>query len=148
MVLAILMFLLCHHYLMELSANFQVVFWTCFWSLSLFVFQSHKTFHVEESRRTQHLPLKLFDRNTRNILACLSHQSRRHRGALVSLSPPNKSPSPQIGIWNTTNQWNFCQILMSSPPCSNVKPPLLMERPPIDDFLATVLFRIPIHEND
>jgi len=50
----ILMFLICLHYLMRLSANFQVVFWTCFWSLSLFVFQSHKTFHAEDVTRTQH----------------------------------------------------------------------------------------------
>jgi len=38
---------------MRLSANFQIVFWTCFWSLSLFVFQSHKTFYVEDATRTQ-----------------------------------------------------------------------------------------------
>jgi len=52
--LDILMFLLCLYYLMELSANFQVVFWTWFWRLSLFVFQNHKTFHVEDAMRTQH----------------------------------------------------------------------------------------------
>jgi len=47
------MFFLCLHYLMRLSANFQVVFWTCFWSLSLFVFRSDKTLHVEDATRTQ-----------------------------------------------------------------------------------------------
>ena len=25
--------------------------------------------------------------------------------------------------WNTIHQWNFCQIWMSSPPCTNVRPP-------------------------
>jgi len=58
MTLDILMFLICLHYLMRLSANFQVVFWTCFWSFSLFVFQSHKTFHVEDAMRTQHMLCK------------------------------------------------------------------------------------------
>ena len=38
----------------RLAPNFQVVFWTCFWGLPLFVFQSHKTFHVEDATRTQH----------------------------------------------------------------------------------------------
>ena len=47
-------FLLCLHYLMRLSANFQVVFWTCVWSPSLFVFRSHKTLHVGDATRTQH----------------------------------------------------------------------------------------------
>jgi len=56
MTLDILMFLLCLHYLMRLSANFQVVFWTCFWSLSLFVYQSDTTFHVEDATRTQYWP--------------------------------------------------------------------------------------------
>jgi len=45
-------FCLCS--LMRLSVSFQVVLWTCSWSLSLFIFQSHKTFHVEKPRRTQH----------------------------------------------------------------------------------------------
>jgi len=50
----ILMLLLCLCCSMTLALNFQVVFWTCFWSLSLLVFQSHNTFYVEEPRRTQH----------------------------------------------------------------------------------------------
>jgi len=47
----ILSFCLCS--LIMLSMSFQAALWTCFWNLSLFVFQSHKTFHVEEPRRTQ-----------------------------------------------------------------------------------------------
>jgi len=50
----ILMLLLCLCCSMTLALNFQVVFWTCFWSLPLFVFQSDKTFHVEDATRTQH----------------------------------------------------------------------------------------------
>jgi len=45
-----LLYLCCS---MTLALNFQVVFWTCFWSLPLFVFQSYKTFHVEDATRTQ-----------------------------------------------------------------------------------------------
>ena len=41
---------------MTLALNLQVVFWTCFWSLSLFVFQSHSTFHAEVPRRTKEKP--------------------------------------------------------------------------------------------
>jgi len=47
----ILSFCLC--YSVRVSVSFKAALWTCFWSLSLFVFQSHKTFHVEEPRRTQ-----------------------------------------------------------------------------------------------
>jgi len=49
------MLLLWLCYLMGLAPNFQVVFWTCIWDLLLFVFQSHRTFHVEDATRTQHL---------------------------------------------------------------------------------------------
>jgi len=38
---------------MILSTIYQVVFWTCVWGRTLFVFQSHKTFHVEDATRTQ-----------------------------------------------------------------------------------------------
>ena len=55
----ILILSFCLGYLMRLPASFQVALWTCFWSLSLFVFQSHKTFHVEEPRRTQQVPQSL-----------------------------------------------------------------------------------------
>ena len=34
---------------------FQVVIWICVWGLSFFVFQSHKTLHVEDATRTQHM---------------------------------------------------------------------------------------------
>jgi len=49
-----LMHHLCLCCSMAVALNFQVVFWACFWSLPLFVFQSHKTFHVEDATRTQH----------------------------------------------------------------------------------------------
>jgi len=52
----IIMLLLCLWYLMRLSANFQVTFWTCFWGLPWFVFQSHEAFHVEDVMRTQQKP--------------------------------------------------------------------------------------------
>jgi len=52
----ILMLLVCLCCSMTLALNFQFVFWTCFWSLSLLVFQNHNTFHVEEPRRTQQKP--------------------------------------------------------------------------------------------
>jgi len=39
---------------------------------------------------------------------------------------PTKLKLPQIKIWNTTNQWSFCQFLEC--------------QPPIEDFLTTVLF--------
>ena len=46
------------------------------------------------------------------------------RGGFVGFTPPQtKLQAHQIEIWNTINHWNFCQILMSSPPCTNVKPP-------------------------
>jgi len=35
--------------------------------------------------------------------------------------PPNKAPSPPK-LKYETNEWNFCQIWMSSPSCTNVKP--------------------------
>jgi len=41
-------------------------------------------------------------------------QSRRHGEALVGLAPPNKLP--QIEIWNTLQQWSFCQILKCQAP--------------------------------
>ena len=45
-------------------------------------------------------------------------------GSFGGLISPKQSSNPlQIEIWNTINQWNFCQVLMSSPPCTNVKPP-------------------------
>ena len=49
------MLLLCLCCSMILLTIFQVVFWTCVWGLSLFVFQSHKTLHVEDAMRTQHI---------------------------------------------------------------------------------------------
>ena len=47
------MLLLCLYCSMTLMLKFQVVFWTCLWSLPWFVFQSHKTFHVEDATLTQ-----------------------------------------------------------------------------------------------
>ena len=44
-----------------------------------------------------------------------SQKSIRH-GGFGGLSPPNKVPIPQIEIWNTINQSNFCQIWMSTSP--------------------------------
>ena len=43
-------------------------------------------------------------------------------GALVGLAPQTKLQAPKIEIWNTINQWNFCQIWLSSPACTNLKP--------------------------
>ena len=58
----ILMLLLCLCCSMRLSTIFQVVFWTCVWGLPLFVFQRHKTFHVEDATRAQHCPYIQFKR--------------------------------------------------------------------------------------
>jgi len=61
-----------------------------------------------------------------------------HRDSLVvaggfgRLIPPNKAPTPQIGIWNTINQWSFCQFFSMSIPLHKREAPLL-------NFLATVL---------
>ena len=71
--------------------------------------------------------LKIVDRTAANmsekvntcsdtIWPCHFVPGRRHGGALLGLVP-------QTEICNTINQWNFCQFLMSSPPCTNVKPP-------------------------
>ena len=48
------MLLLCLCYSMILLTIFQVIFWTCVWGLSLFVFQSHKTLHAEDATQTPH----------------------------------------------------------------------------------------------
>jgi len=53
-------------------------------------------------------------------------QSRRHRGALVGLAP-------QIETWNTINKWGLVNFIMSSPPKQT-------QSPPIENFLATVLW--------
>jgi len=37
---------------MKPLTDFYIAFLTCFWSLPLVVFQSHKTFHVEDATRT------------------------------------------------------------------------------------------------
>jgi len=66
-------------------------------------------------------------------------QSRRHGELWWTYPPQTKLQAPQIEIWNTISQWNFCQIWMSSPPCANVKTPTQSLSLPIDDFLATVL---------
>ena len=68
-----------------------------------------------------------------------NHQCRRHGGLWWAKTPKRSFKPPQIEIWNTMNQWNFCQIWISSPPCTNVKPPHKRKGPPFDDFLATVL---------
>ena len=60
------------------------------------------------------------------------NQSRRNGGFGGLIPPKQSSKLPQIKIWNIINQSNFCQVWMSSPFCTNVKPS-------IDDFLATVL---------
>ena len=57
------------------------------------------------------------------------------RGAFVGLSLPKQNSKPsQIEIWNIIIQWSFCQILECQPPCTNIKPP-------IENYLATVLGR-------
>ena len=51
------------------------------------------------------------------------------RGALVGLAP-------QIETWNTVHQWSFCQFLECQ------VPPHTRKVPPIEDFLATVLYAV------
>jgi len=51
-----------------------------------------------------------------SIIRQLSDATRRGGLALVDLAPQTQLQAPQIKIWNTINQWNFCQIWMSSPP--------------------------------
>ena len=55
-------------------------------------------------------------------------------GSLVGLAPQTKLQAPQIEIWNTLNQWSFCQIL-------ECQAPLRKRNPPIEDFLVTVLYQ-------
>ena len=105
MTLDILTFLLCLHYLMRLSVNFQVVFWTCLWSLSLFVFQSHKTFHVEDATRTQHMP--------RNVPVAVQQELRQHLQELVNMKvlSPVKEPTKWINsmvIVKKPNKLRIC----------------------------------------
>ena len=61
-------------------------------------------------------------------------QSRRH-GGFGGLGPAKELPSPLIEIWNTINQWSFCQILECQATCT-----------PIQDFLATVLDGLNMNE--
>jgi len=44
-------------------------------------------------------------------------------GGVSGLISPNKAPSPPKLIYETLNQWNFCQIWMSSPPLHRRKTP-------------------------
>jgi len=46
----------------------------------------------------------------------LNQSSRSVGGSLVSSSPQKKLQAPKIEVWNIMNQWDFCQIRMSSPP--------------------------------
>jgi len=69
---------------------------------------------------------KTSDATNRLLPACnlLYNSVPSPRGGFGWLSPPEQSSKPpQIEIWNTINQWNFCQIWMSSPSYANVKPP-------------------------
>jgi len=53
----------------------------------------------------------------------------------VVLAPQTKfQVPPQIEIWSTINQWIFSIFRMSTPP-----PPRTNIKPPIEDFLTTVL---------
>jgi len=54
-------------------------------------------------------------------------------GGLWWANPPQiKLQAPQIEIWNAINQWMFVNVY-------NVKPLAQTQRPPIENFLATVL---------
>ena len=64
-------------------------------------------------------------------------QSRRHGGALVGLVTPNKATSPQSETWNTKLVDCFSNL--------NVKPPWTNVKPPVDNFLATVMGICYIH---
>ena len=55
------------------------------------------------------------------------------RGGFGELSPLKQSSKPpQIETWSTINQWSICQFLECQAPRTNAKPP-------IENFLATVL---------
>ena len=123
MTLDILMFLLCLHYLMRLSANFQVVFWTCFWSLSLFVFRGHNTFHVEDATRTQHfedsLPCYCYaiKTNSGSIRSQLSQRASKERTwvdfkfKLISAWHQNSEPE-SFAAWVLYRQiYCHCKLL-------------------------------------
>jgi len=113
MTLDILMFLLCLHYLMRLSANFQVVFWTCIWSLSLFVFQSHKTFHVEDATRTQHSFLLSWIGNT----GCLYRNQMRELMVEVEGDQVILSTYPETADLSTMNIVEGNERMWSSSVC-------------------------------
>ena len=53
-------------------------------------------------------------------------------GALVGLAPPKKAPSSPNLKHETINQWSFCQFL-------ECQAPRQTQRPPIENFVATVL---------
>ena len=62
------------------------------------------------------------------------------RGGFWGLSPlKQSSKTPKIKTWNTINQLSFCQFLewQSSP--HKAKAPHRNAKPPIENFLATVL---------
>jgi len=44
-------------------------------------------------------------------------------GALVGLAHPNNAPNPPNEIWDTMDQYNFCQFLEYLAPCTNVELP-------------------------
>jgi len=69
-------------------------------------------------------------------------------GALVGLAPQIEMTLQLGGLsppnWDdTTTWWNFRQIWMSTPLHERKAPPAQTRSPPIDDFLATVLYWTP-----
>ena len=56
------------------------------------------------------------------IIELIWNQSRCH-GGLVHLAPQTKLPAPQIEIWNTINQWSFCQFSECQAPLHKRKAP-------------------------
>ena len=64
----------------------------------------------------------------------------RHHGGFGGLRPLKQSSKPpsQIETWNTIYQWSFCQFLECQAPHAQT------QSPPIENFLATVLFGDPL----
>ena len=79
------------------------------------------------------------------LLDCLQRsalrwiQSRRHGGLLGAKPPKTKLQAPQIKAWNTIHQLSFCKFLECQSPPHKSKGPHRNAKPPIENYLATVL---------
>jgi len=62
---------------------------------------------------------------TRALIIELLWTQSHHHGGLWHSYPPKQSSQPQIEIWNTINQWSFCQFSECQAVLHKRKAPLL-----------------------